>query len=333
MTVSTELVRSFGQLFVMAFDGTQPAAETTEFLSRFGIGGVILFEDNYEDPRQLHELVGVLNERGAGAHRPLLVLTDHEGGRVQRFRHGFHALPAAAEMGAGSPELTAHHYKRAGDELRRAGVNVALAPVADICASGQRGTIGDRSFGEDPDRVARHVVAAVQALQSSGVAACVKHFSGHGATEDDAHRQLPVVTRVEAALFTRDVVPFVAAVQARAHLLMTAHAVYPFTGDDQPASLSPYWIGTVARRRLGFQGVIISDALEMKSLMTRWAPVDSGRLALAAGSDMLMYYKKADQYAAFYELRAGLERGEFDPAAIAASLRRVSALKQWLGGR
>jgi beta-N-acetylhexosaminidase len=330
MLINRELLRAFGQLFVMAFDGTQPGAETIEFLSRFEIGGVVLFEDNYESPDQLRSLVNSLNKRCAGADRPLLILTDHEGGTVQRFRDGFSVLPPAAEMGAESPKRTAELYWRAAMELRCAGVNVALAPVADVCAADQPGTIGGRSFGDDPDLVAQHVAAAVCALQGAGIAACTKHFPGHGATADDAHRRLPVVTLSETDLFARDIVPFRAAIRARTAMLMTAHAVYPQAGDDRPASLSPYWIGAVARKQLHYQGVIISDALEMKGLMTQWRPLDSGRQAFASGTDILMYYKESDQYAAFYELRADLERGEFDPIAIAESVRRVSMLKQWL---
>jgi beta-N-acetylhexosaminidase len=331
MAADRATVADFGRLFVMAFDGVRPDREALEFFTRFRIGGLILFEDNYEHPAQLRELIAGLQARCAADGEPVLMLTDHEGGRVQRFRAGFSELPAAADLGLAGVEATAEAYARAGRELREAGVNLVLAPVADVCPRDRPGTIGDRAFGDTPEVVAEHVDAAVRALQDAGVAACAKHFPGHGPTEDDGHRVLPVVERDEDELAARDLLPFRAALDAGAATVMTAHAVYPASGDaERPASLSPYWIAEVLRGRLGFDGVVVSDALEMKGLMTQWTPVDSGLRALEAGTDLVLYYKEADQYAAFYELRLALERGDLDPAPVRDSLRRLAALRHRL---
>jgi beta-N-acetylhexosaminidase len=332
--VARDVVEGFGQLFIMGFDGLHPSRETLEYLRTFRIGGVILFEDNYESVDQLRALTAQLQEHGAHPDALLFVCSDHEGGRVQRFRSGFTTLPAMAEVGRGSPAATEALHRRVARELWAAGVNLNLAPVADVCPSDQPGTIGDRSFGDDPVVVATHVAAAVRGLQAEGILACAKHFPGHGSTTQDAHRELPTIRSSLSDLEQRDLLPFKSAVAAEVGAVMTAHVIYPLAGDpDSPASLSAFWINQVLRHRLGFQGLILSDALEMKGIMTRYSPIDSGLGALAAGTDVLLYYKEADQYAAFYELRQALKAGDIDPEPVTTSLARVQrAKRRWLTG-
>jgi len=322
------LADEFGQLFILAFDGARLPADVAEFFRTFHIGGVILFGDNYRDPEQLRALVDDLQARAATPGCPLFITTDHEGGRVQRFRDGFTRLPPMAAMAERDPSETEALYRTAARELAAAGVNVDFAPVADLCAADCAGAIGDRSFGDDPLLAAKHVAAAVRGIQSEGVLACVKHFPGHGATEEDSHRVLPSIDRTRAEIDERDLVPFRAALHAGVAAVMTAHATYP--DDPLPASLSPYWLRQVLRRGLGFEGLVVTDALEMKALEGRYAYADAGALALHAGSDVLLYYKEAFQYEAFWELRSRLERGELDAGGIAESLARVRAAKQRL---
>ncbi|MCB1058521.1 MAG: hypothetical protein KDD11_23705, partial [Acidobacteria bacterium] len=199
-----ELARRFGQLFLLAFDGVRLAPDVAEFLRDFRIGGVTLFADNYHDPEQLRVLTAELQERCAHPGEPLLVATDHEGGRVQRFQDGFTRLPPMAELGRGEPAGTAERLRVAGTELAAAGINLCFAPVADLCPADRAGAIGDRSFGDDPARVAGHVRAAIGALRGAGLLACVKHFPGHGATAEDSHRRLPRIDLERAELEARD---------------------------------------------------------------------------------------------------------------------------------
>lgn len=316
------LADEFGQLFVLAFDGARLPDDVAEFFRTFRIGGVILFGDNYRDPAQLRALIDDLQRRAATSD--LFIATDHEGGRVQRFREGFTRIPAMAAMR--DPAGTEEMYRTAARELAAVGVNVDFAPVADLCAADCEGAIGDRAFGDDPRRVAEHVVAAVRGIQSEGLLACVKHFPGHGATEEDSHRVLPSIASTLDELRARDLVPFRAAIEAGVAAVMTAHALYP--DDALPASLSPFWLTGVLRRELGFEGLIITDALEMKALEGRFGYAEAGALALQAGSDVVLYYKEAYQYEAFWELRSRLERGELDREAIAASLERVRKAKE-----
>jgi len=328
MVVDRELVDDFGQLFIMAFDGLRPAPEAVEFFRHFRIGGIILFADNYDSPRQLQLLTDELQREAVGK-APLFVATDHEGGRVQRFRHGFTRIPPMAELGAMDAAATELMHGQIATELRAAGVNFNLAPVADLCGSDQPGAIGDRSFGIQPDVVAKHVVAAIRGLQLRGVLACVKHFPGHGATLQDCHDELPVIYLSRDELDQRDVLPFRAAFAAGVAAVMSAHVLYPNAGDPGwPASISRHWLARVLRSELAFRGLTVSDALEMKALSTQWTPVECGLHALTAGTDILLYYREADQYTAFYELRRALEHGQIDPTPIALSLRRVEAAKR-----
>lgn len=330
--VARDIVEQFGQLFIMAFDGTSPSSDTVEYFRTFGIGGIILFEDNYEGPDELRALIDQLQGECAAPGAPLFICSDHEGGRIQSFRAGFSVLPAMAEAGREDPASTEGLYRTAARELRGAGLNMNLAPVADVCSASQPGTISDRSFGDDPRRVAFHVAAAVRGLHAEQVLACAKHFPGQGATTQDGHRDLPVANATSEQLEGRDLMPFRAAIAAGVSAVMTAHVVYPAAGDpERPASLSRFWLTETLRRRLGFQGLILSDALEMKGIMTKYHPVESGLLALAAGTDILLYYKESDQYATFYELRQALEKGDLDPASVASSLARVRRVKdRWL---
>jgi len=330
--VEREIVDRFGQLFIMAFDGLRPATDSVEYLRTFGIGGVILFEDNFETDDQLRALTVELQARCADPRAPLFICADHEGGRVQRFRHGFTRLPAMSQVGRGDPADTEALHRTVARELRAAGVNMNLAPVADVCPAEQPGSIGDRSFGDDPGTVAAHVAAAVRGLQGEGVLACAKHFPGQGGTTQDGHREIPTVRSSWDEVNRRDLAPFRAAVAAEVGAVMTAHVRYPSAGDPEHlASLSGFWLRDVLRHQLGFQGLVMSDALEMKGIKTRYDPVDSGFQALGAGTDIVLYYKEEDQFVAFYELRKALEGGHLDPGPIAASEARVRLAKQrWL---
>lgn len=324
-------LEDFGQLFMLAFDGARLPSDVAEFFRTFRIGGVVLFGDNYREPGQLRELVAELRRRCATPTRPLFVATDHEGGRVQRFRQGFTRIPPMAELGRGEPEATAAALRHAARELAEAGIDVVFAPVADLCPADRPGAIGDRSFGTDPRRVAEHVRRAVEAIQGEGLLACAKHFPGHGATTEDSHRTLPTVALDRAAMEARDLVPFQVAIEAGVACVMTAHVLYPNAGDARwPASLSPYWHREVLRHRLGFRGLIVTDAIEMKALLGRWSPAECGLQALHAGADVLIYYKEAHQYEAFDDLRRALERGDLDLRQVAQSLARVRRAKAWL---
>lgn len=322
------VVQNFGQLFIMAFDGLHFTEELVEFFKTFRIGGLILFSDNFESPRQLQSLIDEIQDRCRTDAGPLLITTDHEGGKIQQFRRGFSVIPPLSVMGQGTPQETLNIHRAVSRELHKVGVNLNFAPVADLCAAGTEGSIGNRSFGENPVAVAEHVASAVKGLQMEGVLACAKHFPGHGATTKSSHVELPVIELTIQQLAERDLLPFRAAIEAGVASIMTAHVVFTGTADPRwPASLSSFWLMKTLRDEMGFDGTIITDSLEMKAMTNHWHPVESGFRALTAGADILLYYREKTQFQAFYELRCRLEKGELDVKQISESLERVRALK------
>lgn len=317
----------FGQRFIIAYDGVAMTPDLKEFVRRFGIGGVILFADNFVAPGQLAEAVAEI-QRDCASGPPLFIACDHEGGRVQRFRSGFTELPPMADLGECDPADGAGLLETAARELAACGINLNFAPVADLAPRDRGGAIGDRAFSAEPAVAAQHVATAVRAYQRHGVLACAKHFPGHGATEVDSHRALPRIAR-DADAERAELVPFAAAVAAGVAGVMTAHAVYDGDpGGAIPATFSRFWIREVLRGRMGFSGLVFSDALEMRALTERWSPAEAGARAIKAGTDVCIFYLIEEQLRAVHDLCSAAGRGAFDSAETEASSTRIAAAKQ-----
>jgi beta-N-acetylhexosaminidase len=245
-----------------------------------GLGGVVLYAWNVESAEQLASLTGELRaERG-----DIVVAIDEEGGDVTRLEAARgSSYPGNAALGVvDDVELTRRVVASIGAELARAGVNLDFAPVADVNTNPQNPVIGIRSFGSDADLVARHVAASVEGLQSAGVAACAKHFPGHGDTSLDSHLALPSVDVLE----DEALVPFRAAIEAGVLSIMTAHIVVRSLG-EVPATMSREVIHDLLRAELGFDGLVVTDALEMKAISDTVGVEDGAVRAIAAGADAL----------------------------------------------
>lgn len=275
---------------MLDIDGVALTPADRELLREPAVGGVILFTRNYESPAQIADLVAEIRTLRSP---PLLVAVDHEGGRVQRFRAGFSAIPAMRHLGHeydGDPDAAVDLARRAGwliaSELRAAAIDLCFAPCIDL-DWGISEVIGDRAFHKKPDAVGDLALAFVQGLRSAGMAAVAKHFPGHGAVVADSHLQLPVDRR-EYGDILDDMQPYERLINSgRLPGVMLAHVVYRDL-DDMPAGFSAYWIERELRARLGFDGAVFCDDLSMKATDAYGSMRRRARRALEAGCDMVL---------------------------------------------
>jgi beta-N-acetylhexosaminidase len=270
--------------------GTQLSDEDRERLRHPAAGAVILFSRNYENTQQLSMLVEDVEKLREPA---LLVCVDHEGGRVQRFREGFTAIPAMREFGrlwdrdkeAAKEAARGAAYVIAA-EVGAHGIDFSFAPVLDL-DYGSSSVIGDRALHYDPNAVGALAAAIVQGFASAGMAAVGKHFPGHGFAAADSHVDVPKDERAFSEILKKDVAPYRAAFQAGLAGVMPAHVIYTQC-DPEPAGYSKYWLQEVLRAKLGFDGLIFSDDLSMAGASTVGGPPERARAALAAGCDMVL---------------------------------------------
>ncbi|GAA2303127.1 glycoside hydrolase family 3 protein [Nonomuraea roseoviolacea subsp. roseoviolacea] len=315
-----------------AFEGTTAPAWVLRELEN-GLGGVTLFGFNVTEPDALAELTASL--RAAGD--PVVSL-DEEGGDVTRLAyHVGSPYPGNAALGAvDDPDLTRRVYRAIGAELVACGVNLDMAPDADVNTAADNPVIGTRAFGDDPELVARHTVAAVEGLQAVGVAACVKHFPGHGATTVDSHLDVPFVDVPLDVLRARELAPFRAAVAAGTKSIMTAHVAVPALTGDRPATLSSAALTGLLRGELGYRGVVISDALDMQAITDGVGLAEGAVQSLAAGADLLCLGPKPgpEDVAGIIEaIMAAAREGRLPVERLEEAAARTTALRTWFGTR
>ncbi|WP_433375378.1 glycoside hydrolase family 3 protein [Streptosporangium sp. CA-115845] len=313
-----------------AFQGTEAPEWVLRELED-GLGGVTLFGFNVADAAQLSALTSRLRETSD----PVISL-DEEGGDVTRLAyHVGSPYPGNAALGAvDDVELTRRVYRSIGDDLARCGVNLDMAPSADVNTAEDNPVIGTRSFGAQAVLVARHTVAAVHGLQSAGVAACVKHFPGHGATRQDSHLEVPLVDASAELLRERELVPFRAAIEAGTRSIMTAHVRVPAVTGGLPATLSPATLTGLLRGELGYDGVIVTDALDMRAVTDTYGLAGGSVLSLAAGADLLCLGPiptEDDVHRILDEIVAAVLDGRLPATRLEEAAERVSALRAWFG--
>ena len=293
-------------------DGYELSAEDKEVLQHPLVGGVILFSRNYANVEQLELLVEAIHNLRSPR---LLVAVDHEGGRVQRFRDGFSAIPAASHYGqvyAHDVNKARHLAKTAGwlmaSELRAVDVDFSFAPVLDV-DYGVSKVIGSRAFHSDPNVIAELALAYMQGMHEAGMAATGKHFPGHGAVTEDSHTDIPVDLRDYNDIAAKDMVPFKRMIAQGLAAVMPAHVIYKNV-DAMPAGFSRVWLQDVLRKRLNFQGVIFSDDLNMEGAGALGSNyTERAALALGAGCDMALV---CNNRPAAIEVLAGLQNND-DP--------------------
>jgi beta-N-acetylhexosaminidase len=296
-----------------------------------GLAGVTVFGPNISDPEQVAGLTAQLRSAGGV---PLIAI-DEEGGDVTRIAHLTGSpYPGNAALGAvDDVALTAGVYRALGTDLAALGFNVNLAPSVDVNTAADNPVIGTRSFGADTGLVSRHAAAAVSGLQAAGVAACAKHFPGHGSTRLDTHDALVTVEASLDLLIRRDLPPFTAAIKAGVRCVMPGHLRVPELTGDLPATLSAAALTGLLRGEWGYSGVIISDALEMRAVSGRYGIPEAAVLAAAAGTDVLCLGRDQDEdsYLAVRQaLCAAVATGRLPAARLEEAAGRVADLRAWL---
>jgi beta-N-acetylhexosaminidase len=262
-------------------------AELRSLAKEFSLGGVILFARNVAEPEQVAELT--FEASRLVPELPLWVSVDQEGGRVARLKAPFTEWPPMATLGRSGEVTLAERFARAlAAELKAVGVTLDYAPVLDILTNPKNPVIGDRALAESAEEVARLGAAIVGALQGEGIAACGKHFPGHGDTSADSHFELPLVEHPPDRLRRVELVPFKRAIEADVATVMTAHVLVPSLDEKRPATLSRRIVHDILREELKFDGVILSDDLEMKAIAAEYQVPSAAVLAIQAGCDGML---------------------------------------------
>ena len=319
---------SVGQLLMVGFQGTELSREFLDWLQECRPGGVILFSRNLMDPEQVARLTNALQEQAPNS--PLLIAIDEEGGRVSRLPQGFTTFPAASKVAAcHSPDAAYEAAEVTAQELRAVGINMNLAPVLDVNSNPANPIIGDRAYGTQPERVCTYGLAVMQGLEDNGVIPCGKHFPGHGDTMTDSHHVLPVVEADRARLDAVELEPFQQAIRRGVPAIMTAHVRYPALDVDTPATLSRPILTDLLRDRLSFQGVTLTDDMEMRAILDHQPIGEASVRALQAGADMVVIcHQQERQREVVSAIEQALERGELSWERLTASVARIQALKK-----
>ncbi len=317
-----------GQLFMVGFMGTTVTAELASFIKEYKPGGVILFSRNLESVEQIVELTNDLQR--CSPKSPLLISIDQEGGRVSRLPNGFTIFPPCEFLGrCNSGELAYAAAATIAKELKAVGINMNMAPVLDVNSNPDNPVIGDRAFGATPDIVSELGLVTAAGLQDNKVVACGKHFPGHGDTTVDSHKELPVVDVSRERLNATELPPFRRAAAAGIASMMTAHVLYKALDDQQPATLSPAVITHLLRREIGYDGLVLTDDLEMRAIVDHYGPGDSAVRAVEAGCDVLLICKERDrEVAAFEAVEKAVASGTITTERLDQSAARIQRVKQ-----
>ena len=315
------------ELVIASIPGPTADAETRRFLADGCASGVCLYGRNITGPEQTLSLTDALREVGGP---DFLVSADLEGGYVWRLRPDATHWPSAMALGAANrPDLTRLIAQAAAREFRAMGIDTPFAPVADVSDHPRNPVIGTRAFGGTAKHVAQHVTATIGGYREGGVVSCVKHFPGHGNTDTDSHFSLPVLNHSIERLNTVDLVPFIAGIRAGADMVMVSHLLVRCLDPDTPASQSARIINALLRVQCKFQGVIVTDALDMQAVTDTHGLAEASVLAVIAGCDLVAFNGTLDDGRAVHAALAGaIASGRLPAEQIEASIGRTRALRR-----
>ncbi|MFW6267304.1 MAG: beta-N-acetylhexosaminidase [Halanaerobium sp.] len=326
------LEEKVGQLFQVGFSGSTVNDEIKDLIENYHIGGVIYFSRNIKNPAQTAELSNNLQQLAldSGSGFPLFISADQEGGTVTRLKGATH-FPGNMALGAAqSKNLTEEVAQATASELKNLGINVNLAPVLDVNNNPANPVIGVRSFGEDPELVAELGMSYIKGLQSEGITATAKHFPGHGDTDTDSHLDLPIIKHQRSRLDEVELYPFKKAIEAGVDSIMTAHVYFPAIEKEEgiPATLSKSVLTDLLRDELKFEGLIITDCMEMNAIVNTFGTVEGAVRTIEAGSDtVLVSHSYQQQKKAIEAVIEAVKSGRISEKRIDQSVKRILTLK------
>ena len=321
--------RHIGQLAIAGFAADSIPSDLKSLAREFDLGGIILFARNVVEPEQVAEIAR--EAQALTQELPLWVSVDQEGGRVARLKSPFTVWPPMLTLGRSGDEALAERFARAlAAELKAVGISLDYTPVLDILTNPKNPAIGDRALAERADDVARLGRRIITTLQKAGIAACGKHFPGHGDTSTDSHHELPLIEHSPDRLDAVELVPFRAAIEAQVASIMTAHILIPAYDSERPATLSPAIVDGLLKKRLGYGGLVLSDDLEMKAISSRYGVPEAAVASIAAGCDavLLCGTSQEPQFAALEALIRAVEDGTIPFTRVEDALARHRRVKE-----
>lgn len=286
---SMTLKEKIGQLLIVGFEGTTINEDIKKYINDYKVGGVIFFSRNIKNIDQSIKLINDIKIQNKKNNIPLFISIDEEGGRVSRLPSEFKRLPSAKIIGdIDKKEVSFEYGKIIGERLDKLGFNLDFAPVLDINSNLNNPVIGDRAFGNKTEVVTRNGIATMKGLKDKGIIAGIKHFPGHGDTEIDSHKDLPIIDKDIKALKELELVPFKNAIEEGADMIMIGHILYKDIDESYPATMSKTIIEEILRNELSFEGVVISDDMTMGAVLKNYSLEDASVKYLNSGGDILL---------------------------------------------
>ena len=296
------------------------------------LGGLFLFERNFKNLDQLTKLISELQSLAMScpASAPLFISVDQEGGRVSRLKAPFSAFPQADCLGKARSESLARRFGLAlGQEMCSGGINMVYAPVLDVNTNPENPIIGKRSLSNEPGWAARLGKAVIDGIREAGVLPVGKHFPGHGDTNRDSHLELPFVNRDKNSLEKTELQPFAEAIKHGLEVIMTAHVIYSAWDSELPATFSPYILKNILRKKLGFDGLVITDDLEMKAIEKHIPFASIPRLGSAAGVSLyLICHDRGKILSLQDQMIRDIEEGHIDEESVTRSVQKIIDVKK-----
>jgi beta-N-acetylhexosaminidase len=325
--------REIGQKFIIGFDGFDFTSDLEKLYNEYPFGGVILFKRNYKDLDQLNELTRKL--KSLSADIPLFISVDQEGGIVQRFKESFTIIPSQNETGkyyekTSDLKKIENLYNQVARELLKSGINLNFAPVIDVNTNPNNPIIGTRAFSDKVDIVSSLGSVVIKIFQDLNLIACAKHYPGHGDTEFDSHKTLPVLNHDLRRLLSLELVPFIEAIKSGVKTIMVAHLKFPKIDPDYPTSLSKIFICDILRKKLNFKDVVISDDFEMDAIKKNYSTEEFTRLSIEADIDAISICKNHEVYIKSFETILLNQKNLQEK--INKQVNRIMKIKKKLGG-